>query len=319
MFESKRYIIAVYECGSFSAAAKKLYMTQPALSLAVKKAEQEMGVTLFDRSCKPLRLTESGEKYIQAAKQIFAIESELKDQFHAIKSGVSGKITIGAASICMTYLIPQILERFSANYPNVSVEVREESFYTLKDILRAEEIDLILETDWFEDDLASEKLFRNTVLLAVPKTLISSGELIKKGMTAEQICSNAFLKDAAPTICMSDVHSIPFLTLQPRNELSMRAEKIFSYYGEYPKSRMSFNQQMTAYHFASKGFGAAFVSDTLVKFVPDTDLLYFRFDCPMAERWISIGFKKKRYQTAAMRAFIQTAKDLFVMPKQIFP
>ena len=68
------YVYTIYEEKSFSAAAKKLYMTQPALSAAVKKIEGELGLPIFDRSHSPLRLTDAGQAYIEAAEKILNTE-----------------------------------------------------------------------------------------------------------------------------------------------------------------------------------------------------------------------------------------------------
>ena len=60
----KKYIYQVYQCGSFSKAAEALFITQPALSIAIKKVEQEIGAAIFNRSQRPLTLTSIGELYL---------------------------------------------------------------------------------------------------------------------------------------------------------------------------------------------------------------------------------------------------------------
>ena len=109
---------------------------------------------------------------------------------------------------------------------------------------------------------------------------------------------------------MEDVIDIPFLSLQPRNELYARSEMIFNYYNSRPAALMHFNQQLTAYSFAQHGFGATFVSDTLIKAAPSDKLKFYRFSYQMPERWISIGYKKDRYLTKAMQIFIRTAQEM---------
>lgn len=312
MFQHMNYIYEVYKAGSFSKAAKRLYMTQPALSIAVRKTEEKLGTLLFERGTSPLRLTESGKKYIVTIQKIYEMEAEFKDELQKTKQMKTGKIVIGAASVCMTYLMPEVLELFSRKYPGIEVEVREESFCVLKNMIREDEIDLIMETDWFEDELSSVRLFQNYVLLAVPKQLIKEKALLEKGMTANQIKENEFLFSDAPKIILDEVIDIPFLTLQPRNEIYMRSRMIFHYYGKSPRMKMTFNQQNTAYQFARRGFGATLVSDTVIRYADeDENILFYQFDYPMPERWISIGYKKKKYQTKAVKAFIETAKEVF--------
>lgn len=78
MFQSKDYIYEIYRCGSFSAAAKNLYITQPAISIAVKKEEQELGQPIFERSSSHLLLTDAGRAYIDAVEKLHRIEDDLK-------------------------------------------------------------------------------------------------------------------------------------------------------------------------------------------------------------------------------------------------
>ena len=77
-----KYIYTVYQCGSFSKAAEKLFLTQPALSISVQKVEHEVGMPLFNRDKKPLELTEAGMIYIQKIEQIQHLEQELAMQLN---------------------------------------------------------------------------------------------------------------------------------------------------------------------------------------------------------------------------------------------
>lgn len=70
MFQYMNYVYEVYKTGSFSKAARNLYLTQPALSIAIRKEEQELGQPLFDRSTSRVTLTEAGKAYIESAETI---------------------------------------------------------------------------------------------------------------------------------------------------------------------------------------------------------------------------------------------------------
>ena len=80
------YLYAVYTEGSFSKAAEKLFITQPALSIAIKKIEDEIGMPLFDRKKKPLTLTDAGEIYIDAIKKMQITEMESMQKINDIKN-----------------------------------------------------------------------------------------------------------------------------------------------------------------------------------------------------------------------------------------
>lgn len=221
-----------------------------------------------------------------------------------------GAIRIGAAGICMRYVMPEILEVLNVRCPGIKVEIMEESYYSLRDQILREELDLMLDTESYHSQIGHARLFPNTLFYAVPATLIKDRELLDRGLSGEDIKNDRYQDRNDYLINMEEVINIPFLSLQPRNELFARSEMIFNYYNSRPAALMHFNQQLTAYSFAQHGFGATFVSDTLIKAAPSAKLKFYRFSFQMTERWISIGYKKDRYLTKAMQIFIKTAQEM---------
>ena len=90
-----QYIYQVYQSGSFSKAAQALYLTQPALSIAIQKVEAEIGMPLFIRDKKPLELTDAGKVYIEKVKQIMHLESELSKELSDLSSLNIGSLVLG--------------------------------------------------------------------------------------------------------------------------------------------------------------------------------------------------------------------------------
>ena len=89
-----QYVKTIAECGSITAAAKKLFVSQPSLSQMLRQIEQEIGLPIFDRSTSPLRLTYAGEKYLYAAERILAANSELESQLKEIKQEHAGRLRL---------------------------------------------------------------------------------------------------------------------------------------------------------------------------------------------------------------------------------
>ena len=79
MFQGMEYVYEVYKEKSFSKAAASLFISQPSLSANVKRIEKRIGCPIFDRSTKPLQLTECGRKYIESVEQIMEIEKNFRD------------------------------------------------------------------------------------------------------------------------------------------------------------------------------------------------------------------------------------------------
>lgn len=310
MFDHLEYVKVIQECGSFTKAAEKLYITQPALSLVIGKLEEELGTRLFVRSKKGAVLTEEGELYLKAGQEAKEIEQCVRDRLASGHREIGGILRIGAAGICMRYVMPEILKVLNIQYPGIKVEITEESYYSLRDQILRGELDLMLDTESYHSQISHVRLFPNTLFYAVPAVLIKEEGLLNRGLSGEDIKNDRHQNSDDHFINMEDVFDIPFLSLQPRNELFARSEMIFNYYNSRPVTLMHFNQQLTAYSFAQHGFGATFVSDTLIKAAPSDKLKFYRFSYQMPERWISIGYKKDRYLTKAMEIFIKTAREI---------
>ena len=106
MLNEIKYVYAVYKERSFTKAAKKLFISQPALSNMVKKAEQEIGSPIFDRSTVPLTLTKEGEFYIRTIKQIMLLEKNIYTYFDDIRSMNTGSLAVGGSSFFCSFILP---------------------------------------------------------------------------------------------------------------------------------------------------------------------------------------------------------------------
>ena len=110
-----QYIYQVYQSGSFSKAAQALYLTQPALSIAIQKVEAEIGMPPFIRDKKPLELTDAGKVYIEKVKQIMHLESELSKELSDLSSLNIGSLVLGGTHYLNSYILPPVLTTFQNN------------------------------------------------------------------------------------------------------------------------------------------------------------------------------------------------------------
>ena len=115
--------LAVAESGSFSTAAERLFLTQPAVSKRIAQLEQQLGTRLFDRVGRRIRLTEAGEALLPRARQVLL---ELEDMGRAISNltgTVSGTLRIGTSHHIGLHRLPPVLRRFSREYPDVKLDI----------------------------------------------------------------------------------------------------------------------------------------------------------------------------------------------------
>src|SRR5258708_14845273 len=117
------FFIKVVEEGSFSKAAERVYRTQPAVSIAIKRLEEEIGGPLFERSQKAPALTDLGELVFDYAKRILTLRDQTLDAVGELRSLQRGRVRIGANESTSLYLLPHIILRFRELHPNVRVEI----------------------------------------------------------------------------------------------------------------------------------------------------------------------------------------------------
>ena len=107
-----QYVLAVAEHKNFTLAAEKSFVTQPTLSMQVQKLEDELDVLIFDRSKKPITITEVGKKIVAQAKNIVAEAERIKDIVDQDKGYIGGDYTLGIIPTVMPTLLPMFFERF---------------------------------------------------------------------------------------------------------------------------------------------------------------------------------------------------------------
>lgn len=169
MFRGMEYVHAVYQEKSISRAAERLCISQPSLSANIKRIEGKVGYPLFDRSTKPLSLTECGEKYIQSIEKIMAVENEFADYVNDWGDLKTGSLVLGGSSLFASWVLPGLIGRFSARYPKVHVELVEESTAELARLLQQGRIDMMLDNCKLDPKLFDHAVYREeTLFLAVP-------------------------------------------------------------------------------------------------------------------------------------------------------
>lgn len=298
----REYVYTVYEEKSFSAAAKKLFMTQPALSAAVKKVEQELGLPIFDRSHSPLRLTDAGRAYIEATEKIFQIEKNLQRFVNDLAELESGNLVIGGTNFVTACFLPRLIKKFNEQHPNIHISVIESSSAELFAGLKQGTIDLVIDSgECNTKEFESLTFFTDRIMLAVPKALAPENE---PAFSQQDISAGKHLQVSEPIARLQDFQDIPFLLLGKGNDMYRRTMELFREAEITPHVRLYLNQLMTAYHMTAAGLGATFLTDTLIRMAAPNDLLnYYLLDHPLLEREIFIAVPRSSYHPRAIQAF----------------
>ncbi|MGB2685957.1 MAG: hydrogen peroxide-inducible genes activator [Olleya sp.] len=119
------YVLAVAENQNFTKAAQKCFVTQPTLSMQIQKLEDQLDVLIFDRSKKPIELTEVGKKIVTQARNIVNESYRIQDIVDQEKGYIGGEFKIGIIPTVMPTLLPMFLTNFVKKYPKVKLKIEE--------------------------------------------------------------------------------------------------------------------------------------------------------------------------------------------------
>ncbi|MGO4816925.1 hydrogen peroxide-inducible genes activator [Flavobacterium sp. W22_SRS_FP1] len=120
-----KYVLAVAEHKNFTLAAEKCFVTQPTLSMQIQKIEEELNILIFDRSKKPIQLTDIGQKIVNQAKNIVNEAGRIQDIVEQQKGFVGGEFRLGIIPTIMPTLLPMFLNNFIKKYPKVKLIIEE--------------------------------------------------------------------------------------------------------------------------------------------------------------------------------------------------
>lgn len=163
------YLVAVAELNSFSRAAERCNVSQPTLSTQVKKLEETLGVTIFERSNKSVMLTLTGAEIIGAAKRLLHEAANIRDIAKLAQDPLAGTFRLGAFPTLSTYIFPQLVPQIKEALPKLRLILVEDKTDILISKLKSGEIDAALLAMPIDEKLLEQKeLFEDEFYLAVP-------------------------------------------------------------------------------------------------------------------------------------------------------
>lgn len=292
-----RYIVMVAEEKSISNAAKKLYITQPSLSQRIIALEQQLGVTLFDRSVSPLNLTYAGERFVDAAIQILNTERKITEELQSITQDVSGRIIIGISLFRNSTIIPRVLPIFRASFPKVSISLIEDTNDEVINMVMSGRTDLAFTTNQKHPELAYIKLSTDHVLLTL-------------GREHPLAASYTSFKNYYPTINLDLLREDTFTLLSPSSNLRRITNRIFSDNDFTPKAIIETSSVELAHRMAVSNISDSFIFESILPlFSFDQQGLYYRFS-KQYDVDLFICYRKNYALNKQMLSFIEITQQV---------
>src|SRR6266700_6727020 len=190
-FSQLEFFVTVVEEGSFSKAAERVYRTQPAVSIAIRRLEEEIGAPVFERSQKAPALTELGELVYDYAKRILSLRDQTLDAVAELRSLQRGRVRIGANESTSLYLLPQLILEYREQHPNVKVEIyRHVSERLPREVLGRNVVFALLAFEPVDSDLDSFPILQDELVLIMnPDHPLAKRE----SLAIEELANESFL------------------------------------------------------------------------------------------------------------------------------
>ncbi len=306
------YVMMLAEEKSFSAAAKKLFITQPSLSQFIMNLENQLGMQLFDRNSYPIKLTPAGEVYIKNARKIIDIEKEMNAELTDLMNMRTGALIVGADSFRASCLLNQSVAAFQEKYNNIKIDVIEAEREELNGMLTHGDLDFYIGIGapdpklFHKEFLANERMY-----LAVNKGNPINKTLAEYTLSYEDITEAGDRFMNIKDVDISRFVNEQFIFLGAENSLTERIEKICQEYNFEPMKYTKVKRMETAFSFINSGIGVGFVPDSLIKYGNyQNHPVYYSINGRVSIEDIVMVSRKNKYLTKAAIEYVRILKQL---------
>ena len=285
-FTQLEYFCAVSQCHSITKAAEQLFVTQPAVSSAIKELEKEFPVTLFTRANNKITLTKEGEIFYKKASNLLDMIHQTSTEFSELGQKLS-TLKVGIPPLLSTVFFPELVLAFKREHPNIPIELYEYGSIKAASLVRDGTLDVAMCNMHFYniDKLNSCKLFTDQIVFAVSKN--------HKFANEEELTADMLRNDR---VILYNTDSVQNSTLG----------NFFKRTGVQPNVIMHASQLFTIDKFVREKLAGAFLYSSLLTNLPDL------IGIPLAPRLLQdIGFvwPKGKYLNNSVQAFVDFIKN----------
>ena len=294
------YFLAIAEAGSISQAARRLYLSQPALSGSLKRLEEELGAQLVLRDASPLQLTAAGELYLRYVQENRERERRLRQALAQMEQEPSGTVRVGLNFWRSSLVLPRVLPAFQRRYPHSRVETTEGSDPSPAALLDQGRLDFaLLHRPNPYPQFTFRHLCYERILL-----LLRADAAALAGLPEGQ----AHLSWEE----LSRLRDTPFLLLKKGQNLREQAVQIFRLAGFQPRVALATSSLNTALNMAGAGGGAVFASEAVLEGGPlSPQLRFFTLGDPPVRWEVGLACRSGEELRGPAQLFAQAVQDAF--------
>ncbi len=305
---SARYVYQIYQKKSFSAAAKSLFVSQPALSASVARLEGELGFRIFDRSTSPLSLTPAGQIYIESLEEIMESERHMQRRINQLSESKDTTLSIGSNAYSVYYILSGICQDFTERYPKVRLLINTHTSEHLHDELRQRTLDLATTGAYDPREHYAVPFLEEKIIIAMHRDLVKNDLLLPYALTAEQILSRSYTAEQEigdfSLFC-----DIPFFRFKKGSLAYQQMAKILGSYAATPHTMVNAPNRGIHYSMMCAGLGALLTNDTHIAISPmsSENIVFFVPNCPESKRTMYLICRKELSDVHPARRFMEIA------------
>ena len=277
-------IKTVYEMKSISCAANKLNYTQSAVSQIIKGFEKELGMKIFKRSKNGVELMPNAEEIMKCIIEICDLEEKINDISDNLTSLDTGYIRIGTIQSIAYNWLPEILDRFSKDYPNISFDIVVDKFDELVKKVKSNQLDIIFVSEYSVPDMNFVKLYVDELVLITPMQHKLSSQI---------------------TVPISKLKDEKFIL--SADGLNYETGIIFNRNGINPEIKYKVNEDFTVIKLVESGFGVAILPKLLLENTPFN--VCIRNFSEHYKRVLGVAYSKEFELTPVVDMFINYGKE----------
>jgi DNA-binding transcriptional LysR family regulator len=289
--ETLKYFVSLADLGSLTAAAEAHHVTQPALSIRLRKLQEELGLRLFEMRGRRIHLTRGGEIVLAYARQFRRLEEELVREIADLEGLVRGRIAIGTIDAASAYVLPKVFSRFRDRYPGIDIALEVMATSPLLRELRAGRLDLVVGTLPLEreEDFDVFPIYTERLLLvAHPGHPLARRRKLAPAVLAEH----------------------RFISFHEGAITRRIIEKALGAYGVAPLVTMTTDSPEAIRNLAAAGLGLAILPENVVRDdVARGALIELRVPGLAFERTLGLIVPHGRYLSKTVRAFLGVLEE----------
>lgn len=313
LYEKLDYVLAIAEEQNLTRAAKKLYISQPTLTMYLNRLEENLGVKLFDRKKTPITVTPAGRRYIEKMTEISEEEQILRGELRSVQNP-SQTFRIGSARVRGHYWLPPLLRILSERHPDMNFVISLGPERHLQRLLEKFSIDLAIasltEIPSGIVPLVMEPLSTEQILLVSHKKY----GLVPKEEQEHNSPDNPYLLDP------EKLQNLPFIAPSPANGMYRNFQRMIGFYGIQPKNSIMIDMMTTGLQLTKEGLGVQLISAAILVSISVQERQNLDYcilpDLPES-RPCSIAWREETEFLPLIQEIVEILKEE-VIPKQLY-